>query len=69
MVNTFLKDYDLADKKIAVFATSGGSGIGKTEDKLRPYLSDTTEIVDAVRMSGSESPEEFKKWADECENK
>ena len=69
VVNTFLKDYDLAGKKIAVFATSGGSGIGKTADKLRPYVSDTTEIVEAVRMSGSESPEELKKWADECENK
>ena len=69
VVNTFLKDYDLADKKIAVFATSGGSGIGKTADKLKPYVSDTTEIVDAVRMNGSEGTEELKKWADKCENK
>jgi flavodoxin len=70
VVNTFLKDYDLSGKKIAVFATSGGSGIGKTADKLKPYISDTTEIVTAERMSGSESREALKAWADRCdENK
>lgn len=68
--NTFLKDYDLSGKKIAVFATSGGSGIGKTADKLKPYISDTTEIVTAECMSGSESREALNAWADRCdENK
>ena len=46
VVNTFLKGYDLSGKKIAVFATSGGSGIGKTVEKLKPYLSGAA-IVDA----------------------
>ena len=67
LVNTFLKDYDLSGKKIAVFATSGGSGIGKTAEKLKPYISDTTEIVTAERMSGSESRETLKAWADRCD--
>ncbi|MBQ6540142.1 MAG: flavodoxin [Oscillospiraceae bacterium] len=46
VVNTFLKGYDLSGKKIAVFATSGGSGIGKTAEKLAPYVSGA-EILDA----------------------
>ena len=38
VVNTFCKGYRWKGKKAAAFATSGGSGIGKTADKLRPYL-------------------------------
>jgi len=39
VVNTFCKDYDWTGKKVYAFATSGGSGIGKTAEKLAPYLS------------------------------
>ena len=39
VVNTFCKAYDWSGKKVYAFATSGGSGIGKTAEKLRPYLS------------------------------
>lgn len=38
VVNTFCKGYDWSGKKVAAFATSGGSGIGKTADKLKPYV-------------------------------
>ena len=38
VVNTFCKGYDWSGKKVAAFATSGGSGIGKTAEKLRPHL-------------------------------
>lgn len=38
VVNTFCKGYDWSGKRVAAFATSGGSGIGKTAEKLRPYL-------------------------------
>ena len=38
VVSTFCKGYDWSGKKVAAFATSGGSGIGKTAEKLRPYL-------------------------------
>ena len=46
VVNTFLKGCDLRGKKLYVFATSGGSGIGKTAEKLKPYIAGA-EIVDA----------------------
>ena len=38
VVNTFCKEYDWTGKTVAIFATSGGSGIGKTQEKLQPYL-------------------------------
>lgn len=38
VVNTFCKDYDWTGKTVKIFATSGGSGIGKTAEKLQPYL-------------------------------
>lgn len=35
IVSTFLESYDLAGKTIVLFATSGGSGMGKTASILR----------------------------------
>lgn len=35
IINTFLESYDFAGKKIATFATSGGSGMGKTDSILK----------------------------------
>ena len=41
VVSSFCKGYDWSGKKVAAFATSGGSGIGKTAEKLRPFLPGT----------------------------
>ena len=38
VIYTFCKAYDWAGKTVHAFATSGGSGIGKTAEKLRPCL-------------------------------
>ncbi|MBE6724411.1 MAG: flavodoxin [Ruminococcaceae bacterium] len=46
VVNTFCKGYDWTGKRVFAFATSGGSGIGKTADKLKPYVKGA-ESVDA----------------------
>lgn len=34
IINTFLESYDFSGKKIVLFATSGGSGFGKTVENL-----------------------------------
>lgn len=34
IINTFLESYDMAGKTIIPFATSGSSGMGKTNEKL-----------------------------------
>lgn len=64
IINTFVKSYDLSGKKILLFATSGGSDIGKTAAKLKPYLSDGAEITDAKVFPPSVSIGELKAWAE-----
>ena len=44
VVNTFCKGYDWSGKTVYVFATSGGSGIGKTAEKLEPYVTGAEEV-------------------------
>lgn len=39
IINTFLESYDLTGKTVVLFATSGGSGMGKTNEKLQPSCS------------------------------
>ncbi len=46
VVHTFCKGYDWNGKNIHIFATSGGSGIGKTAEKLSPSAQGAT-IVEA----------------------
>lgn len=38
VVHTFCKGYDWSGKEVVAFATSGGSPIGKTAEKLAPYI-------------------------------
>lgn len=47
VIQTFCKGYDWSGKKLALFATSGGSDIGKTAERLKPYLPGDPEIVAA----------------------
>ena len=46
-----------------LFATSGGSDMGKTAEKLQPYLGSAAEIVDAKVMNENPSLEALKAWA------
>ena len=47
IINSFMKQYDWTGKRIALFATSGGSDIGKTVGKLRPYITGDCRIIAA----------------------
>ncbi len=38
VIHTFASGYDWTGKMVHLFATSGGSGIGKTSEKLSPSL-------------------------------
>ena len=60
VVNSFCKAYDFTGKKVAAFATSGGSGIGKTAEKLKPYVNGA-DVIDAKLFSGSDA-ESLKSW-------
>ena len=54
VINTFCKGYDWTGKRVILFATSGGSDIGKTAEKLRPYLKGSPEIISAAVYSDIE---------------
>ena len=48
IINTFLEAYDFTDKKIILFATSGGSGFGKTIKSIQNSATRATFIEGAV---------------------
>ena len=58
IVNTFCKDYDWNGIRVYAFATSGGSGIGKTAEKLAPYLKGAA----SVEAKLVRNAEEVKDW-------
>ena len=58
VVNTLCKDYDWSGIKVDAFATSGGSGIGKTAEKLAPYLKGTA----SVEAKLVRNTEEVENW-------
>ena len=66
IINRFLESYDFAGKKIILFATSGGSGFGKTVEKLRDSVSGDAEIVEGKMLNGNQSKEQLKKWLEQA---
>ena len=68
IINTFLEKHDLSNKKIILFATSGGSKFGKTVEDLRVSVSASTEIVEGGILNGTPSVEQLKIWAEKFAN-
>ena len=54
VINTFAKGYDWQGKRVVLFATSGGSGIGRTAEKLQPYLPGAQILAARVVKSAAE---------------
>ena len=64
ILNTFLEAYDFTGKTIVLFATSGGSGLGKSAAGLRPSAPGA-KIVDGRLLNGRLCEVDLKAWADE----
>ena len=54
VVNTFCKEYNWAGKRVYAFATSGGSGIGKTAEKLKPFVRGAVSVTADLVSSASQ---------------
>lgn len=54
VVHTFGKGYDWTGKTVHLFATSGGSGIGKTVEKLSPSLKGADSVDGKLVRSASD---------------
>lgn len=65
IINTFLESYDFSGKTIILFATSGGSGFGKTVERLRNSVSADTKIVEGDVLNSRVSVKELSQWIQE----
>ena len=64
IINTFLESYDFSGKKIVLFATSGGSGFGRTVAGLKPSVAADIVIVEGKLLNGRQTAESLKAWAE-----
>lgn len=62
IIHTFLESYDMGGKEIILFATSGGSGFGKTAQDLKASVPETTVIREGRMMNGRIDPETVNSW-------
>lgn len=62
IINTFLESFDFAGKKIILFATSGGSGFGKTVEELKVSVADDTQIVEGKLLNGKQTLAGVSEW-------
>lgn len=61
IINTFLESYDFSGKTIIPFATSGGSGMGRTNEKLKPSCPGAT-LMTGKMLNGRSTEEDLKIW-------
>lgn len=66
IIRTFLEAYDFSGKVIVPFATSGGSGLGRTAETLQELVPAAV-VKDGRLLNGKIRAEELKKWADNFE--
>jgi len=64
IIHTFLEQYDLKGKKIIPFATSGMSGMGKTNSELKNSCKGA-DLREGKRFDAGASVQELKAWAEE----
>lgn len=62
IVQTFLEKQDFSNKTIIIFATSGSSGLGKTDQDLKPSVSDSAKIIKGKILNHNPSIDELTKW-------
>lgn len=63
IVNTFLESLDLSGKTVVPFATSGGSGMGKTNERLAPSCKGAR-LLEGKVFRSSASRQELAAWAE-----
>ncbi len=62
IINSFLERYDFSGKKIVLFATSGGSGFGKTAENLKPSAPGA-QIIEGKLLNGRQDTAALAAWA------
>ncbi len=62
IIKTFLESYDFSGKKVVLFATSGGSGMGKTASMLKPCAPDA--VIEEGEVLNGASDVALKKFVE-----
>ena len=60
IIDTFLESYDFTGKTVIPFATSGGSGLGKTAENFRKILGKGVTVKEGKVLNRGEA--EIKSW-------
>ena len=63
IIETFLESYDFSGKTVVPFATSGGSGMGRTAEILRNCCPGAA-VDTGKRLSSRESAASVRKWVE-----
>lgn len=61
IIDTFLESYDFSGKTVIPFATSGGSGMGKTVENFKKILGDNVKVLDGKVLNRANDAE-IKAW-------
>ena len=61
IVNTFLEKYNFSDKRIILFATSGGSGFGNTVRELQISAPDS--VITEGKIFNNVTKQQIAEWA------
>ena len=62
IVNTFLEKYNFSDKKIILFATSGGSGFGNTARELKSSVPDS--MIAEGKVFNNATRQQIVEWVE-----
>ena len=64
IINTFLECYDFSEKKVILFATSGGSKFGKTAEELKVSVPASCEIIEGKLLNGKQTIPSIRHWTE-----
>ena len=64
IINSFLESYNFSGKKVVLFATSGGSGFGKTVSELKGSVAPGATLIEGGLLNHNPTAEQLKAWAE-----
>ncbi|MBQ8459330.1 flavodoxin [bacterium] len=65
IINTFLESYNFSNKKIVLFATSGGSDFGLTVDYLLNSVPFSAQIIEGKIFNDNPTEDDLRIWVHE----
>lgn len=62
IIRTFLESYDFSEKTVILFATSGGSNLGATDQELQSSVSPTCVVKNGRMLNGRLHKDDLAAW-------